>query len=97
MESKASIRYVITSKPLTIGLMLVSKENTQFFPKDNQIIKIRALFEDEDEEVQLTYNPRYRRIYGLTEFYRRHNAQVVDTVEIQGTFFMSNTCWGTRV
>jgi len=75
-----TLQCTITRKTLELGFLYVSKENAQLFPSADAPIKISALLDD--MEVELTYNSRYRRIHGLAAFYRRHNAQIQDMVEI---------------
>lgn len=73
---------VITRKPLQLGFLYVSKQNASLFPSTGASVKVKAVL-DNEQEVQLTYNPKYKRIHGLTGFYREHNAQVGDLVEIE--------------
>ncbi|MEM3709998.1 MAG: hypothetical protein QXL46_03730 [Nitrososphaerales archaeon] len=63
--------------------MNILKDIVETFPKGAGLVKIRATFDDSDKEIELTYNPKRRRLYGLTEWYRRHNAQVGDIVIIE--------------
>jgi len=76
------IRCTITRKPLELGFLYISKENAHVFPTTDATVKVKALL-DEEGEVELTYNPKYRRIHGLTAFYRKHNAQIGDLVETE--------------
>ena len=73
---------VITRKPLELGFMYVSKKDAYLFSSTNVPVKIAALLDD-DREVEITYNPKYRRVHGLAGFYRKHNAQIGDLVEIE--------------
>lgn len=84
MEPYASLEgYAITRKQLEIGFVYVRKGDAPLFPSANGPVKIIALFaEDEEREIEVTYNPRYRRIHGLAGFYRKQNAQVGDLLEI---------------
>jgi len=77
------IRCTITRKPLELGFLYVSKENAHLFPLADGPVKVTALLGDDDREVELTYNPKYRSIHGLAGFYRKHNAQIGDLVETE--------------
>jgi len=63
--------------------MLVLKDVVEAFPKGTELTKIRAIFDDSDKEVELSYDPKRRRLYGLTQWYRKHNAQLGDVVIIE--------------
>jgi len=76
------MKCMITRKPLELGFLYVSKENANLFPPADGPVKITALF-DGNGELELTYNPKYRRIHGLAGFYRTDNAQIGDLVEIE--------------
>jgi hypothetical protein len=78
----STMRCMITRKPLELGFLYVPKERAGLFPTTKASAKILAVFDDE-KEVELTYNPKYRRVHGLTDFYRRHNAQIGDTVDVE--------------
>lgn len=80
---KIMIKSVITRKPLELGFMYVSKKDAHLFPLADVPVKVTAAFDDDDREVELTYNPKYRRIHGLAGFYRKHNAQIADMVETE--------------
>jgi len=54
-----------------------------FSPLTDPSVKVTALLDEDDREVELTYNPRYRRVHGLAGFYRKHNAQIGDLVETE--------------
>jgi hypothetical protein len=77
------MRSTITRKPLELGFLYVSKDNAHLFPLAEGSVKITALLDEDDKEVELTYNPKYRRIHGLAGFYRKHNAQIGDMVEAE--------------
>jgi len=72
----------ITRKTLELGFIYIPKGSVSLVPSADAPVKIVALFDDEDKETELTYSPKYRRIHGLSAFYRKHNAQVGDLVEI---------------
>jgi len=76
-------QYDITMKPLQMGFMNVPKAMQALFPKTTITVKIDAVFEDTNEEKQLSFQGKYNRIFGLTAWYRRNNAQIGDTVEVQ--------------
>jgi hypothetical protein len=77
------IRSAITKKPLQMGFVYISKKDAYLFPSADVTVKIAALFDEDEREVELTYNPKYRRIHGLAGFYRKRNAQVGDIVETE--------------
>jgi len=77
-----SLRCTITRKTLELGFLYILKENVPLFPSADVPVKIIALFDEDDKEIELTYNPKYRRVHGLAAFYRKHDAQIGDFVEI---------------
>ncbi len=68
------VRCTITRKPLELGFMYVSKGHAHLFPLADGPVKVAAFLNEDDKELELTYNPNYRRIHGLAGFYRKHNA-----------------------
>jgi hypothetical protein len=84
--TKVMISSVITRKPLELGFLYVSKKDAHLFPSTDAPVKIAALLDENGRKVEITYNPRYRRIHGLLGFYREHNAQIGDLVEIEALF-----------
>jgi len=77
------MKFIITRKPLQLGFMYVPKEYAHLFPFTDSPIKITALFDNHDKELELTYNPKYRRIHGLSAFYREYDAHIGDLVKIE--------------
>jgi len=83
-EGKSGIaQYCITMKPLQMGFMNVPKAMQPLFPKTIETVKINAVFEDSNEEKQLSFQGKYNRIFGLTAWYRRNNAGIGDIVEVE--------------
>jgi len=76
-------RCIITRKPLELGLIYIPKENANLLPSADSPVKIIALWDEDDKEIELIYNPKYRRVHGLAAFYRKHNAQIGDLIEIE--------------
>jgi len=81
MSGRPSIVCKITHKPLELGFAYISKEYAHLFPSVEGPVKVVAILDG--EEVELTYNSKYRRLHGLTEFYRRRNAEEGDMVKIE--------------
>jgi len=79
----STTRCTITRKSLELGFLYVSKEIAHLFPSAEVPTRITVLFDEDNKEVELTYNPRYRRLHGLAGFYRKHDAQIGDIVEIE--------------
>ena len=77
------ISSVITRKSLELGFLYISKKEAHLFPSTNAPAKITAMLGENEREVEITYNPKYRRIHGLLGFYREHNAQIGDLVDIE--------------
>lgn len=77
-----TMKCVITRKPLELGFLYVPKRKAHLFPTAKVPIKVMAVSDDE-REVELTYNSKYRRLHGLTDFYRRHDAQIGDIVDVE--------------
>lgn len=72
----------LTRKPLQLGFLYIPKEEADLFPSTGETsITIEAILGD--EEVELRYSPKYRRLYGLTDYYRKHNAQLGDTIKVE--------------
>jgi len=79
----STTRCTITRKSLELGFLYVPKEIAHLFPSAEVPAKISVLLDEDDGELELTYNPKYRRIHGLLGFFRKHNAQIGDLVETE--------------
>jgi len=75
-----AMRQKLTQKPLQLGFLYVPKSKADLFPSIDAKL-IVAL--NSEKEVELTYNAKYRRLHGLTEFYRKNDAQLGDVVEVE--------------
>ncbi|OIO08014.1 hypothetical protein AUJ27_01435 [Candidatus Falkowbacteria bacterium CG1_02_37_44] len=73
----------ITQINVELGFIIINKANLIHFPKGNDSVKITCIFENENEPVQLTYNPKLNRIFGLTGWFRQHNAQAGDFINFE--------------
>ena len=80
MEQTAEGR--VTAVGLRYGFMKILKHMTHLFPKTNETIKISAVFTDTGEETQVTLQGKYDRVFRLTGWYRRNNAQPGDKIEV---------------
>lgn len=76
------VEYRITAKPLEMGFINVMKHMRHLFPETKETEKISAHFADIQEEKLLSFQGKYNRVFGLTAWYRRNNAQVGDVVEV---------------
>jgi hypothetical protein len=74
--------YKLMKKPLEMGFIPVPKHLQPLFPQTHETVKLPVTFDDAGEVVELTYNGHYRRLFGLTAWYRKNNAQAGDFVHI---------------
>lgn len=72
----------LTRKPIQLGFLHIPKSKAHLFPSKKDSVKIVVIFDDRNK-VELTYNSKYRRLHGLTEFYRKHNAKPGDNVRVE--------------
>jgi len=72
----------VTAAGLQYGFMKILKHMTHLFPRTNETIKISAVFTDTGEETQVTLQGKYDRVFRLTGWYRRNNAQPGDKIEV---------------
>lgn len=79
----AEFKNKITKANVELGFVTIAVANLEHFPKGKESIKITCIFENENEPVQLTYNPIRNRIFGLTGWYRQHNAQAGDFIRFE--------------
>lgn len=73
----------ITKINVELGFVTINTANLIHFPKGKDSVKITCVFENENEPVQLTYNPKRNRIFGLTGWYRQHNARAGDFINFE--------------
>lgn len=73
----------ITAINVELGFVCVNSKNSDYFPKGDGSLEITCLFENENEPQKLTYNPKLKRIFGLTGWYRQHNAQAGDFINFE--------------
>ena len=74
---KKDIRKLI-AKEIELGFLRVPAKLKRYFPKD----KSKISFIINNRIKKLSYNPKYGRITGLTDFYRKNNASPNDVVEV---------------
>lgn len=79
----AQFKNKITQINVELGFMRINKVNSEYFPKGKESLKITGVFENEETPVQLTYNPKGQEIYGLTGWYRQHNARAGDFIKFE--------------
>lgn len=72
----------VTAAGLQYGFMKILKDMTHLFPRTKETIKINAVFTDKSEETQVTLQGKYDRVFRLTSWYRRNNAQPGDKIEV---------------
>lgn len=73
----------ITKINIELGFITINTANLIYFPKDKDSVKITCIFENENEPVQLTYNSKRNRIFGLTGWYRQHKARPGDFINFE--------------
>lgn len=73
----------ITKINIEVGFITINKANVAHFPQGDKSVKITCIFENENEPVQLTYSPKRNRIFGLTGWYRQHNAKAGDFINFE--------------
>ncbi len=76
----------VTAAGLQYGFMKILKHMRHMFPRTNETIKINAVFTDKDEEAQVTLQGKYDRVFRLTAWYRRNNAQPGDRIEVSKNY-----------
>lgn len=81
-QQEQTVEGRVTAAGLQYGFMKILKHMTHLFPRTNETIKISAVFTDTSEETQVTLQGKYDRVFRLTGWYRRNNAQPGDTVEV---------------
>jgi hypothetical protein len=74
--------YGLMKKPLEMGFIPVPKHLKSLFPQTHDTMRLPVIFDDTGERVELTYNGHYRRLFGLTAWYRKNNAQPGDLIHI---------------
>jgi hypothetical protein len=75
----------ISKKALDLGFLYIPAEVAQdAFPEEEENTTIRVYFDETDNvENRLTYSPLRRRVYGLTAWYKDHEARADDAVAIE--------------
>lgn len=68
----------LIAKEIELGFLRVPKNLVKHFPKTNE--KISCVVGDKKKE--LSYNPKYKRIFGLVGFFRDNGATPNDLVEV---------------
>ena len=69
----------LIAKEIELGFLRVPKNLVKHFPKTNE--KISCIIGDKKKE--LSYNPKYGRIFGLVGFFRDNGATPNDLVEVE--------------
>lgn len=82
MEKKKIVTYKITAAALKYGFINILKRLQKYFPKGKETIKIKAVFDDSNEEIELSYSPKYHQLYGITRWYRAHRADIGDKIKV---------------
>lgn len=76
------IKIRLTNSNIALGTLRIRGRNHKFFAGGNQSRKIEAFFENKENSIFLVYSPKNNLIYGLTGWYREHNAQPGDMITI---------------
>lgn len=61
---------------IKLGFLSVPAKGAEMMPREKT--KINVYLDDEATPFTLTYNPKHRRIYGLTTWYKKHSAKPKD-------------------
>lgn len=69
---------ILIAKEIELGFLRIPLEFKKHFPKG----KAKVLFKIDERRRALSYNSTYRRVFGLTEYFRKHKATPKDAVEI---------------
>jgi len=72
----AGTRRNLIAKEIELGFLYIPKEVRKSFPKRND----KVLFLVGGRARSLSYNSKYNRVWGLTEFYRKNGATPNDVV-----------------
>ncbi len=66
---------------IELGFLRVGSSFLNLFPKEKT--RIEVLLDGSDRITELTFNNKTRRVYGLTAWFRNHNARPKDRIIIQ--------------
>lgn len=61
---------------IRLGFLAIPTKDIELFPSDKSQVILRL----DGTDMPLSYNPEHRRVFGLTAWYRKHNAKPGDLV-----------------
>jgi len=73
----------VTYAPLKYGFVNIPARYLDFFPRGPRTITVEVYFDNSKTGQQVKYQPQYKRLFGLTNWYRAHRARFGDKVVIQ--------------
>ena len=63
---------------IKLGFLNIPSRGTELMPEEKA--KVDMFLDDSDEAQSLSYNPNYKRIFGLTAWYKKHKAKPKDEI-----------------
>lgn len=77
---KGFIRKLIDIE-IRLGFLHIPSHGVEIMP--NEKTKVDVFLDDRDKLTSLSYNSSYRRLFGLTSWYKKHNAKPGDEVKVK--------------
>ena len=68
---------------IRLGFLSIPSKGSELMPEEKT--KINVFLDDKEKPLSLSYNPDYKRIFGLTTWYRKHKAEPKDEVIVKQT------------
>lgn len=65
---------------IRLGFLSVPSKGTDIMP--NEKTKVEIFLDDDEKPLSLSYNPSHRRLFGLTAWYKKHQAKPKDEVDV---------------
>ncbi len=81
MSNNITYQRKLIGKEVELGFLYVPAEARQALPNDNA--ELNVLLPNASNTSKHTYNSDYNRIFGLTTFYREHNLQPNNIIEVE--------------
>lgn len=63
---------------IRLGFLSIPSRGTELMPEEKT--KVNVYLDDKEKTISLSYNPDYKRLFGLTEWYKKHKAEPKDEV-----------------
>ncbi len=66
---------------IRLGFLNIPSKGTELMPEEKT--KVDIFLDDSDRAQSLSYNPNYKRIFGLTGWYKKHKAEPKDEISLK--------------